>query len=113
MSKGLLFEEGLFVLLVVDVLLHGVLFHTLSLLDALSIGLKDTVHLWAQSDIFCDWASDALVFHLSKHLLVPSAVQWVAFLVVRSVVEVRMLIHVLVHIIGLDFEEQGVRIGVQ
>ena len=96
-----------------DVLLHGVLFHALGLLEALSIGLKDAVHLWAQSDILCDWAFGAFVFHLSKHLLVPSAVQWVVFLVVRSVVEVRMLGHVLVHIIGLDFEEQGVRIGEQ
>ena len=52
MSKGLLFEEDLFVLLVVDVLLHGVLFQTLGLLDALSTGLKDVVHLGAQSDIF-------------------------------------------------------------
>ena len=108
MSKGLLFEEGLFALLVVDVL-----FHALGFLDALSTGLNDAVHLWAQSDIFCIWASGAFVFHLSKHLLVPSAVQWVVFLVVRSVVEVRLLGDVLVHIIGLDFEEQRVRIGVQ
>ena len=44
MSKGLLFEEGLFVLLVVDVLLQGILFHALGLLDALSTDLKDAVH---------------------------------------------------------------------
>ena len=74
MSKRLLFEEGLFVLLVVDVLLHGVLVHALGLLDALSTGLKGAVHLWAQSNIFCDWASGAFVFHLSKHLLAPSVV---------------------------------------
>ena len=32
-------------------------------LYALSTSLKDAVHLWAQSDIFCDWATGALVFH--------------------------------------------------
>ena len=51
MSKGLLFEEGLFVLLVAEVLLHGGLFHALGLLDALFTGLKDAVNLGAQSDI--------------------------------------------------------------
>ena len=75
MSKGLLFEEGLFVLLVADVLLHCVFFffHALGLLGALSTGLKDAVHLGAQSDIFCDWAPGALIFHLAKHRLVPHA----------------------------------------
>ena len=48
------FRRGLFVLLVVDLLIRGVLFHALGLLDALSTGLKDAVHLWAQSDIFCE-----------------------------------------------------------
>ena len=59
---------------------HGVLFHALGLLDALSTGLKDAVHLGAQSDIFCDWAPGALILHLAQHLLVPSAVQWMLFL---------------------------------
>ena len=96
-----------------NVLLHGGLFHALSLLDALSTGLKDAVHLAAQSDIFCSWAPGALVFYLAQHLFVPRAVQWVVFLVDRSVVEVGILGHDLVHIIRLDFEEQRVRIGVQ
>ena len=73
MSKGLLFEEGLFVLLVADVLLHGVLFHALGLLDALSTGLKDAVYLGAQSNIFCNWAPGALILHLAQHLLIHHA----------------------------------------
>ena len=53
MSKGLHFEEGLFVLLVAAALLQGVLFHALGLLDALSTGLKNAEHLGAQANIFC------------------------------------------------------------
>ena len=82
MSKGLLFEEDLFVLLAADVLLLGVPFYALGLLDALSSSLKDAVHLGAQANIFCNWTPGALILHLAQHLLVHYAVEWVVFWVV-------------------------------
>ena len=84
MSKERLFEEGLFVLLVADVLHHGVLFHALGLLNALSTGLKNAVHLGAQANIFCNWEPGALILHLAQHLLVHHAVERVVVWVCLS-----------------------------
>ena len=59
--------------------LHGVLFHALGLLDALSTGLKDAVHLGAQANIFCNWAPGGLILHLAQHLLVHLALEGWSF----------------------------------
>ena len=69
MAEGLLFEEGLFILLMSDVPFHDILFHTLCLLDVSPAGLKDRVHLRAQTDIFGSGAPCTLVPHLPQHFL--------------------------------------------
>ena len=79
MAEGLLVEEGLFVLLVSDVFLHDILFHALCLLEVLSTGLQDGVHLGAQAHILGDGAPGALVLHLAQDLLVRRAVEEVLF----------------------------------
>ena len=64
----MLFEESLFVLPMPDVLLHGGLFHALSLLYVAARGLEDSVHLGTQADVFRNGAPGA---HLSS-CLAPS-----------------------------------------
>ena len=87
-AEGLLFEEGLFVLLMSDALLHDMLFHTLCLLDVSAPCLKDRVHLRAQANAFGNGAPSTLVLHLPQHLFVGVAVQWVILQVIRGVVGV-------------------------
>ena len=74
MAEGLLFEEGLFVLLMSGALFHDILFNTLCLLDVSPTSLKDRVHLRAQTDIFGNGAPCTLVLHLPQHLFVGDAV---------------------------------------
>ena len=105
-----LFEEGLFVLLMSDVSFHDILFHTLCLLDA---GLKDRVHLRAQTDIFGNGAPCKLVLHLPQHFFIGHAVQGVLRWVVRGVIELCVGGHVPEDILGLDLEEETVGVGVE
>ena len=75
----MLFEESLFVLLMPDVLLHGGLFHALSLLYVGARGLADAVNLGPQADIFRNGAPGAHILHLAQQLLVHRAKQQVVF----------------------------------
>ena len=76
MAKGLLFEEGLFVLHVSDELLHDILFYTLSLLGLSFFRRPQWLSTsWAQANILCACSAGALVFQLSQNLLVGWAVQ--------------------------------------
>ena len=113
MAEGMLFEENLFVLLMPDVLLQGGLFHVPSLLYVGARGLEDAVHLVRQTDIFRNGAPGALILHLAQYLLVHRAVHWVVFREVRLVIEIKMLGHILVHILRLDFKEQAVSVCVE
>ena len=112
MAEGLPVEESLFVLLVSDVFLHDILFHALCLLDVFSTGLQDGVHLGAHAHVLGDGAPGALVFHLSENFLVHRAVERVALRIVGRVVEMRVLRDVLMDILCLDLEEEGVRVCV-
>ena len=113
MAEGLLFVDGLFVLLMSDALLHNILFHTLCLLDVSTACLEDRVHLRAQADVFGNGAPSTLVLHLPQHLFVGVAVQWVIRRVVRGVVELWMFGHVFVDVFRLDLEEETVGVGVE
>ena len=113
MAEGLLSEEGLFVLLMSDVSFHDILFHTLCLLDVSPAGLKDRVHLRAQTDIFGNGAPCTLVLHLSQHIFVGDAVQEVLRWVVRGVIELCVGGHVPEDILGLDLAEETVGVGVE
>ena len=113
MAEGLLFEEGLFVLLMPVALLHNILFHALCFLDVFAAGLKDRVHLGAQANVFGNGAPSTLVLHLPQHLFVGVAVQWVIRGVVRGVVELWMFGHAFVDVFRLDLEEETVGVGVE
>ena len=113
MAEGLLFEEGLFVLLMPDALLHDILFHALCFLDVFAAGLKDRVHLGAQANVFGNGALRTLVLHFPQHLFVGGAVQWVIRWVFRGVVELWMFGHVFVDVLRLDLEEETVVVGVE
>ena len=113
MAEGLLFEEGLFVLLMSDVPFHDILFHTLCLLDVSPAGLKDRGHLRTQTDIFGNGAPCTLVLHLPQHFFVGDAVQGVLRWVVRGVVELCVGGHLPEDILGLDLEEETVGVGVE
>ena len=108
----MLFEESLFVLLMPDVLLHGGLFHALSLIVG-ARGHEDAVHLGPQADVFRNGSPGALILHLAQHLLVHRAEQRVVFRQVRRVIEIKMLGHILVHILRLDLKEQTVSVCVE
>ena len=71
-------------------------------------GLKDWVHLRAQTDIFGNGAPCTLVLHLPQHLFVGDAVQWVLRWVVWGVVELCVGGHVTEDILDLDLEEEAV-----
>ena len=105
-AEGLLFEEGLFVLLM---LLHNILFHALCFLDVFAAGLKDRVHLGAQVNVFGNGAPRTLI-HFPQHLFVGGAVQWVIRRVIRDVTELWMFGHVFVDVLRLDLEEETVGI---
>ena len=113
MAEGLLFEEGLFVLLIFDVPFHDILFHTLCLLEVSHAGLKDRVHLRAQTDIFGNGAPCTLVLHLPQRFFVGDAMQGVLRWVVRGVVELCVDDHVPEDILGLHLEEETVGVGVE
>ena len=113
MMEGLLFEEGLFVLLLSDALLYDILFHTLCLLDVSTAYLEDRVHLRAQADVFGNGVPSTLDLHLPQHLFVGVAVQWVIRRVIRGVVELWMFGHVFVDVLRLDLEEETVGVGVE
>lgn len=42
-------------LLMMDLLLHHIFCHSLSLLDIFATSFQDTAHLWVQFYIFSDW----------------------------------------------------------
>ena len=113
MAEGLLFKEGLFVLLMSDALLHDILFHTLCLLDFFASCLEDQVHLRAQANVFSNGAPSTLVLHLPQHFFVGVAVQWVIRRVIRGVVELWIFGHVFVDVLRMDLEEETVGVGVE
>ena len=109
MAKGLLFEEGLFVLLVPDVLLQDILFYTLLLLGVFPPASR-TEYIFRRSQHTLRLpARCTRLFKLSQNLLVCRTVQNVVLRVVRRVVEVLVLGPVLVHVLGLDLKEKAVK----
>ena len=112
MAKCLLFEEGLFVLLVSDVLLHDILFYTFAFLVCFPPASR-IEYIFGRRPTNCDCSSGALVFQLSQNLLVGWAVQRMVLGIVGCVIEGLVLGHVLVHVLGLDLNEKAFSVRVE
>ena len=113
MAESFLFEEGLFVMLVHDALLHDMFLHPSPSWCYFSASLKDCVQFWARANNLCNFSPGALVFQLSQNLLVGRTVQRVVLGVVRRVVEVLVLGHVIVHVLDLHLKEKAVSVRVE
>ena len=103
MAEGLLFEEGLFVLLVPDVLLHDILFYTLRLLGIFPHASR-IKYIFGHRLTYSAIARSA---HSSFNL--PRNFFWLSCSdggpgVVGCVIEDLVLGYVLVHILGLDLK---------
>ena len=71
------------------------------------------VHLCFQCRKLFDWTTATLVFHFSEDFVVFVAEKRVVLCVFASVKHSRMLFYILIEVLGLDLDNQTIRIRIQ
>ena len=101
MPELLFLKKRFFVVLVPDLFFNHGLFNGLCFPN-IFFRVFHRVHFGPQHDYFLDRPPLALVFHLSKHFFICSAVERVLFGIVACVVKVVVFCHVFINIFCLD-----------
>ena len=109
--EGLPLVQRLQVALVTQLFFCHHLVRSLGLLDVGS-RRQDRVHLGAETDNLPDGDARVLVLHLTYNLIVLLAVEEIALGIVAGVIETAVRLHVSVHVLRPDLEEQTVRVRV-
>ena len=113
MAECLLFEEGLFVLLVPDVLLHDILFYTLRLLGVFSPASR-IEYIFGRKPKYSAIARPVhSSFNFPRTFLLAELYRGWSRGVVGCVIEGLVLGHVLLHILGSDLKEKAVSVRVE
>ena len=84
-------------------LFQHALFHSLGTLARILAVVA--IHFRAKSNKLCHHFTSKLVFHLADYFLVDVGEEWVVSWVVRGVVEVCVLCHVDIDVVGFNVDD--------